>query len=129
MAALTGQGPDQDGLAETRLVKFCREITPDADWPGVSKILETGGILAAKLNREQYNLFMARNFHPEVSRHAQKLYLQGNLFHAVFEVAKGYNKAVREKAQSTKDGQSLMLEVWGWDKGCLKITAVPDGYR
>jgi hypothetical protein len=22
-----------------------------------------------------------------------------------------------------EDGQSLMLDVWGWEKGCLKITA------
>ena len=66
---------------------------------------------------------MGRGFHAEVIKHARALYMDGHLFHAVFEAAKAYNKAVREKAQSTKDGQSLMLEVWGWDKGCLKITA------
>ena len=49
--------------------------------------------------------------------------MSGHLFHAVFEVAKVYNKTVREKAQSGKDGQSLMLDVWEWEKGCLKITA------
>jgi len=108
---------------ESRLIKFCREISRDEDWPSVSKILQNCGIPPGRLNREEYNLFMGRGFHADVIKHAQKLFMDGHLFHAVFEVAKGYNKAVREKAQSTKDGQSLMLEVWGWDRGCLKITA------
>lgn len=66
--------------------------------------------------------FDARCFHAEVVRHSQRLFLQGNYFHAVFESAKAYNKLVREKAQSEKDGQPLMLEVWGCEKGVLKIT-------
>ena len=108
---------------EARLIKFCKQISRDEDWPVVTKNLISCGIPPGKLNREEYNLFMGRGFHAEVIKHARKLYMDGHLFHAVFEVAKGYNKAVREKAQSTKDGQGLMLEVWGWDKGCLKITA------
>jgi uncharacterized protein (TIGR02391 family) len=107
---------------EGRLIKFCRELAGTAGWPSVSKVLEGAGISPAKLNREEYNLFMGRGFHPEVIRHAQPLFMDGHLFHAVFEAAKVYNKAVREKAQSGKDGQSLMLDVWGWEKGCLKIT-------
>ncbi len=68
-------------------------------------------------------LFTGRNFHAQVRVHARNLFLQRNYFHAVFESAKAYNKAVREKAKSTKDGQPLMLEVWGCDRGVLKITA------
>ena len=79
----------------------------------MSKVLQSCGISAAKLNREGYNLFMGRGFHAEVIKHAQSLYMDGHLFHAVFEAAKAYNKAVREKAQSAKDGQSLMLEGLG----------------
>lgn len=108
---------------EGRLIKFFRELAGEDGWPGLSKVLQSCGISASKLNREDYNLFMGRGFHAEVIKHARALYMDGHLFHAVFEVAKAYNKAVREKAQSTKDGQSLMLEVWGWEKGCLKITA------
>ena len=108
---------------EGRLIKFFRELAGEEGWPSISKLLQGCGIAAAKLNREDYNLFMGRGFHAEVIKHARSLYMNGHLFHTVFEVAKAYNKAVREKAQSTKDGQSLMLEVWGWDKGCLKITA------
>jgi len=108
---------------EGRLIKFFREVAGEDGWAAVSKVLQSCGISAAKLNHEDYNLFMGREFHGEVIKHARALFMDGHLFHAVFEAAKAYNKAVREKAQSTKDGQSLMLEVWGWDKGCLKITA------
>lgn len=108
---------------ESRLVTFCRELATKDEWPGIAEILERSGILGNKLNREEYRLFMNRNFHGEVVRHAQPLFMDGHFFHAVFEAAKAYNKAVRDKAQSTKDGQSLMLEVWGWEKGCLKLTA------
>jgi uncharacterized protein (TIGR02391 family) len=57
-----------------------------------------------------------------VVRHSQHLFLQGNYFHAVFESAKAYNKLVREKAQGDKDGEALMLEVWGCERGVLKVT-------
>ncbi len=112
-------GPEE---TEARLVKFLRQLSGDDGWAGISKVLENCGISASKLNREDYNRFMSRGFHSEVIKHAQALFMDGHLFHAVFEAAKAYNKAVREKAQSSKDGQALMLEVWGWDKGCLKIT-------
>jgi uncharacterized protein (TIGR02391 family) len=108
---------------EGRLIKFCRKLAGDAEWPNVSKILADAGISESHVNREDFNKFMSRGLHPEVIRHAQPLFMDGHLFHAVFEAAKAYNKAVREKAQSSKDGQSLMLDVWGWEKGCLKITA------
>lgn len=72
--------------------------------------------------RKDYEAFSMRTFHPTVVLHAKDLFLQGNYFHAVFEASKAYNKDVREKAQSKKDGQPLMLEVWGCEKGVLKVT-------
>ena len=120
MGVFVGKSQLSQDELERRLIKFCREIAGKEGWPSVAKILEGSGISASKLNREEYNLFIGRGFHPEVIRHAQPLFMDGHLFHAVFEAAKVYNKAVREKAQSAKDGQALMLEVWGWDKGCLK---------
>lgn len=108
---------------ERRLIKFCRELAGDQAWPRVAKVLADAGISETGVNRDNYNLFMARGFHAEVIKHAQPLFMDGHLFHAVFEAAKAYNKAVREKASSAKDGQALMLEVWGWEKGCLKVTA------
>jgi uncharacterized protein (TIGR02391 family) len=56
-----------------------------------------------------------------VIRHSQRLFLQGNSFHAVFESANAFNKLVREKSQSVKDGEALMLDVWGC-QGVLKVT-------
>jgi uncharacterized protein (TIGR02391 family) len=108
---------------ERRLIKFCRELAGHQEWPRVAKVLVDAGVSAAEVNRDNYNIFMGRGFHEEVIKHSRPLFLDGHLFHAVFEAAKAYNKAVREKAQSTKDGQPLMLEVWGWEKGCLKVTA------
>jgi len=108
---------------ERRLIKFCRKLAGDQEWPQVATVLADAGVSEARVNRDNYNVFMGRGFHEQVIKHAQLLFMDGHLFHAVFEAAKAYNKAVREKAQSTKDGQALMLEVWGWDKGCLKVTA------
>jgi uncharacterized protein (TIGR02391 family) len=58
--------------------------------------------------------------HP--GRGATVSFLQGNYLHAVFEACKAYNLLVKQKAQSAKDGAPLMLEVWGCEKGVLKIT-------
>ena len=65
--------------------------------------------------------FDNRQFHPQVIKHCRKLYGQGNYFHAIFEISKTYNKLVQSKAQSTEEGQSLMLSVWDSKKGVLKI--------
>ena len=65
---------------------------------------------------------MSRSFHSEIVRHCKKLFIEGHYFHAVFEACKVYNKLVQSKANSNKDGQPLMLEVWGPEKGVLKIT-------
>ena len=67
---------------EARLIKFCREITPDTEWPGVSKVLHNCGIPLGRLNREGYNMFIGRGFHAEVIKHARALYMNGHLFHA-----------------------------------------------
>lgn len=105
------------------LVRFCRELATDELRPRVEKILLENGVAPREINREDYELFIGRNFHPAVIAHAQTLFLQGNYFHAVFEVAKVYNNLVGEKARSDKDGRPLMLDVWRWDQGVLKITA------
>jgi uncharacterized protein (TIGR02391 family) len=104
------------------LVSFCTAVTPEQHTPRMLQILEAGGVSATLGNREAVAAFSAREFHPQIVTHGRKLFLEGNYFHAVFEVAKAYNKQVREKAQSSQDGQPLMLAVWGCDKGVLKIT-------
>lgn len=102
--------------------QFCLAISPEQHKPAIERLLMEGGITEAAATREERAAFLGRGFHAEVIRHSRTLYLQRNYFHAVFEASKAYNKAVREKAESPKDGQDLMLAVWGCDKGVLKIT-------
>lgn len=110
---------ERDQLA----ARFCSGLATEQLLPRVEQILSSAGVAAPSATRETNLAFAAREFHPEVVKHSRKLFTQGNYFHSVFEVAKAYNKLVREKAQSDQDGQPLMLAVWGCDKGVLKITA------
>lgn len=111
-----------EGERNKLLVQFVHGITPSDKRVQVDQILQDNGIPRAAVNPEPVSALMARDLHPEVIEHAQKLFVQGNYFHALFEVAKAYNKKVREKAQSAKDGEALMLDVWGCEKGVLKVT-------
>ncbi len=61
--------------------------------------------------------------HQQITEHCKILFAQGNYFHAVFEACKVYNKLVQSKSQTLLDGQALMLQVWGCEKGVLKITS------
>ncbi len=107
---------------DRRLVQFCQAIITKEQTEALDNILRQGNVGLSGIVQERRLVFDARHFHGEVARHSQRLFLQGNFFHAVFESAKAYNKLVREKSQTERDGQSLMLEVWGCDKGVLKIT-------
>jgi len=106
---------------DRQLVDFCRKLTPNDMHESACRILVENGISPAMVQGEKSLHFNARNFHPAVVEHCQKLFLQENYFHAVFEACKVYNKAVKTKAQGEKDGHSLMLDVWGWEKGVLKL--------
>ena len=103
------------------LIQFCQGITSEGDKEVVDKLLKENGIGSLYDNSEMKDFF-SRGFHPEVVKHAKKLFGQRNYFHSVFEVCKAYNKRVREKSKSDKDGSSLMMSVWGCDSGVLKIT-------
>lgn len=107
---------------ERLLVMFCRSISPEQHRSKIEQILKDVGIGTAAVDAENRRIFAGRGFHPEVVRHSELLFLQGNYFHAVFESAKVYNKAVREKGKSDKDGQALMMDVWGFQNGVLKVT-------
>ncbi len=104
------------------LIRFCRSLATDQNRKDVDKILVSAGVSQEAVNKEDYTLFLKRDFHPEIIRHCKELFLQRNYFHAVFEACKAYNHCVKQKAQSVKDGAPLMLDVWGCDKGVLKIT-------
>jgi uncharacterized protein (TIGR02391 family) len=104
------------------LADFCRKIAPPQLTGEVEKILVANGLSRAISGMEQTVEFYSRSFHPQVVQHSRELFLQKNYFHAVFEACKVYNKLVKQKSRSSKDGHGLMLEVWGCDKGVLKIT-------
>lgn len=106
---------------DQRLVKFCRAIVPKAKAEELEALFADAGV-AGVSDPGRRVAFDSRKFHGQVITHGQKLFLQGNFFHAVFECAKAYNKAVQERSRNTKDGEGLMLEVWGCEKGVLKVT-------
>lgn len=107
---------------ERRLVQFCQALVTEHSREALERILREAGVRALAIDQRRRAAFEARNFHSEIARHSRQQFLQGNYFHAVFESAKAYNKLVREKANSDKDGRALMLEVWGCDTGVLKVT-------
>jgi uncharacterized protein (TIGR02391 family) len=87
------------------------------------QILKESGVQEISPDQEVLSRFDDREFHREIVQHCRVLFGQRHFFHAVFEASKVYNKAVRDKAQSAKDGEQLMLAVWGPDNGVLKVTA------
>ena len=106
-----------------RLIAFCLELTPEENKKGTIELLEKNGCPYNLLYKDSFDDFLKRNLHSEVVKHSQRLFVQGNYFHAVFESVKAYNKDVKTKSQSDKDGQQLMLNVWGCENGVLKVTA------
>jgi uncharacterized protein (TIGR02391 family) len=88
----------------------------------VVDILAQHGVSYNIAYKDDLNDFANRGFHPEVHRHSRTLFLQRNYFHAVFEAAKAYNYAVKEKSQSDQDGFRLMMDVFSSKSGVLKVT-------
>jgi len=106
---------------DTKLWTFCKNIcVNDELYNTVHNILVQAG--TTLIPDESLSEFNARSFHPEVIQHCRQLFRQGHYFHAVFEACKVYNKLVREKSKSSKDGEPLMMDVWGWQNGVLKVT-------
>jgi uncharacterized protein (TIGR02391 family) len=106
-----------------RLLKsFCNQLSREGDLCAtVHSILLAADVPSREENKDKREFFQ-RGFHSEVIKHCQVLFVQGSYFHAVFEACKVYNKLVSEKAHSSKDGEPLMMEVWGWQNGVLKVT-------
>lgn len=109
---------DRDAL----LVTFCRRIAPEKLLSEVNRIIEDVRGAPTAVNGEAHKEFFSRAMHPQIVGHCKRLFAQGNYFHAVFEACKVYNKQVQEKSQTNFDGQDLMMQVWGCEKGVLKIT-------
>ncbi|MBI3819111.1 MAG: TIGR02391 family protein [Planctomycetes bacterium] len=129
---------DTSGDNRVRLLKeFLFRLGTDDQHSSLVQIMGQAGIGNDSPDVGRLNQFDSRRFHREIAIHSRKLFGQGHYFHAVFESAKIYNKQVREKSKSTKDGADLMLSVWNHDNGVLKVTpcisetdkSVQDGIR
>src|SRR5260370_21708524 len=112
------EGEERDWL----LVTFCRNIAAEDQLDSLLRVLSDNGISLHTVNAEGFKEFHAREFHPEVVRHSRRFFLERNYFHAVFESCKAYNRAVQHKSGNTDDGRKLMMAVWGFEQGVLKIT-------
>jgi len=80
------------------------------------KVSENGKIffdssVSPKLKSSQKiaeKIFDERNYHLEVRKHGQKLFVEEKYFHAVFECCKAFEKYVKEKSNIDKHGSKLM---------------------
>jgi len=109
-----------------RLVKFCMELAPEEQKGSISQFLIDNGCDYNSVNKDNLNDFHSRNYHSEIVKHSQKLFLQQNYFHSVFESAKAFNNCVKSKSKSDRDGQDLMMSVFSLN-GVLKLnTGITD---
>ena len=58
------------------LIRFCYGLAADENRREVDKILVGAGISPETVNKQDYTLFLAREFHPEVIKHCKNLFLQ-----------------------------------------------------
>ncbi|WP_262030177.1 TIGR02391 family protein [Microvirga sp. Mcv34] len=117
-----GKHPMQADERRRLVFQFCRAIAPASLHERVEQALAAADVALPPMQTEGGLEFSRRDFHSAVHKHAKSLFVQGNYFHAVFEACKAYNKDVRNLAQSTRDGQELMMAVWDGRTGVLKIT-------
>lgn len=120
LMSLGKQKIEQDERAK-KIVEFCMELSSDELKGEVAKLLEKNGLPYNIVYKDSLSEFFQRNFHEEIIKHSKKLFLQGNYFHVVFESAKAFNNDVKNKSQTTLDGEKLMMNVFSLS-GVLKIT-------
>lgn len=102
------------------LRKFIKHLVPTDDYESIIELLDSAELIDS--SNDKARLFIENGFHRLIVSNCKKLYVDGHYFHAVFEAAKVYHMEVKKKAESTKDGSSLMMEAWNPNKGCLKVT-------
>jgi len=107
---------------DKQLWTFCSELCVNDDLRNTVREILAKASVSLSPDDNALSEFTARCFHHQVVQHCRTLFRQGNYFHAVFEACKVYNKLVRKKSKSSKDGEALMMDVWGWQNGVLKIT-------
>jgi uncharacterized protein (TIGR02391 family) len=112
---------DEEKVKE--MSNLLEEITSGYDRDLFLEILQKGGFETETLELSIGSLGMGSyRFHPEVTKHCQKLLLQGHYVNCIHEGCKAYNKAVQDKSGITKSGPDLMFVAWGRD-GTLRLNA------
>src|SRR5258708_1873670 len=82
------------------LIRFCQGLASDENRKEVDKALVGAGVSPEAVNRQDYTLFLAHDFHPEVIKHCKNLFLQANYFHTVFEACKSNNLHIKQQSQT-----------------------------
>lgn len=100
---------------------FLSLIVPQNKIDKVQEILSHADVNISLDDVDLVKEFYSRNFHFEIYRHSFDLFKKENYPHAVFEAMKVYEKLVKEKTKSNKDGQELMMSVWDGENGILKL--------
>ena len=117
---LTLARQDMNHIKRNSLLRdFLELIASEERKDEIDKILRSAGV-DVNLRSEDSEKFRSRDYHEEINKHCRKLFLEANYFHAVFEAAKTYNKLVKGKSQSSKDGSALMMDVLS-SQGVLKL--------
>ena len=111
-----------DDDRQRAVTRFALTLAPDSEKETVRRILIENGLATRIVYSDRGALFDQRQFHHEVVSHSRLLFTEGHYFHAVFEAAKAYNRAVKAKAGRSDDGVALMMSVWGCQNGVLKVT-------
>ncbi len=76
------------------------------------------------LQKKDVKLFNERKFHPSVVFASKRLFSDGYYSQAIFEACKLLNKRVQERSGSSKDGKSLMLDVFSVNNPRLKFSDI-----
>lgn len=106
-----------------RMTDFCLSLADDAHRTAFINILETGGVPANILYKDQLAILQRENLHAEVYKHAKGSFQHEKYAHALLEVCKAYDKAVQAKTGLDNDGRSLMQQSWAWRSNILRATS------
>ena len=93
------------------LVTFCEQLAPENSRHSLMAILHNNGIPLNLLRGTELKEFYDRAFHPAIIQHSRKLFLEGNYFHAVFEVCKVYNPRTRLRLAHKQAGLPRYIEL------------------
>jgi uncharacterized protein (TIGR02391 family) len=102
-----------------KILFLLKTIVKRYDQKKIEQILQDGQYLG-KVPIGEVESKLPSHFHQDVLRHGEKLFNGAHYASCINEVCKAYNKVVQQKSGISRDGQDLMMTVFG-DKGNLRI--------